>query len=110
MKKYNLMGINYVVDGDDIYKQIGTSEEVAESFKKEVKQPKKREVKIPTVDIETGEERKGRLEPDDVKQLKDMINAEYPPVEIARKFQVSIQYIYVIKSTMKKNGELRTNV
>lgn len=32
MKKYNLMGINYIVDGDEIYKQIGTDQETADQF------------------------------------------------------------------------------
>lgn len=49
---------------------------------------------------------RARLEPDDLKQIKEMINAEYPVQEIATKYDVSATYVYNIKVRMKKDGEL----
>jgi hypothetical protein len=46
------------------------------------------------------------IEQDDAKRIKEMINAGYKASEIAQKFGVSSQYVYMMKMHMKKNGEL----
>lgn len=46
------------------------------------------------------------LEQEDLKQIKEMINAGYKAFEIAQKFEATAQYIYNIKMKMKKDGEL----
>jgi hypothetical protein len=47
-----------------------------------------------------------RLEVNDVAHIKEMINAGYKAAEIAFKYGVSAQYVYMLKMQMKRNGEL----
>jgi hypothetical protein len=49
-----------------------------------------------------GKKNSQRLEPDDVMHIKEMINAGYKASEIAPKYGMSAQYIYMMKMQMKK--------
>jgi len=63
---------------------------------------------LASIDEEQAPTRKSRerLTPEDFTQIKQMINADYPIIDIARKFSVSLPYVYQIKTKMRKEGEL----
>jgi DNA invertase Pin-like site-specific DNA recombinase len=46
-----------------------------------------------------------RLLPEQINEMKEMINTGVPSSEIADQFSVSIQTIYLLKSKMKKQKE-----
>jgi transposase len=48
----------------------------------------------------------GRLEQTDLARMKEMIIAGHKAVEIAPRFGVSSTYVYQLKMSMKKKGEL----
>src|SRR5690349_20341581 len=56
--------------------------------------------------LDTESDVKGRLQQEDIRLMKEQINAGYGAKEIARKFDVTPNYVYVLKNKMKKDGEL----
>jgi DNA invertase Pin-like site-specific DNA recombinase len=105
-----------IIDGELWLKlpQAGTApiSETASEPKKRGRKPgfgmKATQDKIKAYKLRSGlqEARVARIEPEDMKQIKEMVNAGYGAQDIATKFNVKVQYIYNIKMRMKKDGEL----